>query len=172
MSAMARTLVTRTAQDQILALDDDERDAVDAAVENLSEESGEPIDLPAALKGAAYRAIKTSGGDTPVVIYRAVPEGEGGGWLILSLMSPDEYKDVLEVQERLAEVPAARDLVETVLAGVSPESSRGGSRPRGLRGPVQDMGELVIGGARLLRFTKAGETETRREAGEEAQRGS
>jgi hypothetical protein len=121
MSDMGQTLVTRTAQAQILALDDDGRDAVDAAIENLSEESGEPIELPAAPGGAAYLAMKTSD-DTPVVIYRAVPEGEGGGWLILSLMSPDEYKDVLQLQEFLTGQPGARTLIEMTAGALRRES--------------------------------------------------
>lgn len=133
---MVPTLVTRTARDQILALADDGREAVDAAIENLGEETGEPIDLPAAPEGTTYLAMKTSGDDTPVVIYRAVPEGEGGGWLVLSLMSPEEYKDVLELQKLLAEAPAAREMVEAVLAGVSAETSHGGPRPSGLSADV------------------------------------
>jgi hypothetical protein len=112
MSDMGQPLVTRTAQDQILALDDDGRDAVDAAIEHLSEVSGELIDLPTAPQGTTYLAMKTSGGDTPVVIYRAASEREGGGWVILSLMSPDEYKDVLQLREFLAWQPGTRTLIE------------------------------------------------------------
>jgi hypothetical protein len=104
---MVPTLVTRTAQEQILALDEDERDAVDAAIGKLGEESGEPIDLPGVPEGVTYRAVKTSG-NAPVVIYRAVPEDEGGGWLVLSLMSRDEYRDVQRVRQWFARLTETR----------------------------------------------------------------
>jgi hypothetical protein len=128
MSAMGPTLVTRTARDQILALDEDGREAVDAAIEDLRVELGEPIDLPAAPEGTTYRAMKARGEDAPVVIYRAIRKGESGGCLILALMTPDEYKDVLELQKFLAEAPAVHELAGGVPAGVSRESSGRGKR--------------------------------------------
>jgi len=109
---MGPTLITRTARLQLDALDDDGRDAVDAAIGNLSEENGEPVELVGGTEGTTYLAMKASGDGMPVVIYRALPEDKGGGWLVLSLMSPDEYKDVIQLQEFLAGEPGARTLIE------------------------------------------------------------
>jgi hypothetical protein len=94
------------------------QDAVDAVIGNLSEESGVPVALPTAQEGTAYLAVKARGENAPAVIYRAAPERDG--WLILSLVSADEYKDILELQELLAEVPEARSLIEMTADALHP----------------------------------------------------
>ena len=99
MSDMAQTLVTSVARDQILALDDDGRDAVDEVIQNLSAEHGEAIDLPGAPEGTSYLAMRGRGESTPVVIYRAVR----GNWLVLSLMTQEEYEDILQLQGVLSD---------------------------------------------------------------------
>ena len=113
MSDMAQTLVTSVARDQILALDDDGRDAVDEVIQNLSAEHGEAIDLPGAPEGTSYLAMRGRGESTPVVIYRAVR----GNWLVLSLMTQEEYEDILQLQGVLSD-PAARRLVEATAKAV------------------------------------------------------
>jgi hypothetical protein len=94
MSDMA-TLVTRTAQEQICALNEDERDAVDAVIESTGLDNGELIELPSGEEGKVYRAVRTRGESTPVIIYRE----DRGSWLILSLMTPQEYEDMIKVRD-------------------------------------------------------------------------
>ena len=80
------------------------------------------------------------------MIYRPVPEDEGGGWLVLSLMSADEYQDVTELQELLTEAPAARSLLEAALAGVVSEKLR--VKPRSIV-DMQWTGDVVVGNSYL-----------------------
>lgn len=124
MSAMGQTLVTRTARNQIHALGDDERNAVDAAIGNLSEENGKHIDLPTTPEGTNYLAVKAHGDNTPVILYRAVPESEGGGWLVIRLVSPGDYHDLVQLQEFLAAQPGARSLIELTAQALTPRSKR------------------------------------------------
>jgi hypothetical protein len=102
MSAMGRTLITRAARLQVLALDDDARDAVNAAIEDLSEDSGESIDLPTAPEGAEYLAVPA--GET-VILYREAPESQGGGLLVISLLSPDAYEELRRTSDFLTSQP-------------------------------------------------------------------
>jgi hypothetical protein len=115
--------VTRTARIQINALDDAAAQSVDSAIQTLDKRTGEPIDLPSAPAGTSYLALPTRRSQNdepgPVIIYRPRLPREGGGWLVVSLLSPDEYRDVLRAEELVATSPAAREIVGAIVAGTA-----------------------------------------------------
>lgn len=53
----------------------------------------------------------------PVIIYRSMLSSEGEGWLVVSLLSPAEYRNIGRAEELVTASPAAREIVNAVVAG-------------------------------------------------------
>jgi hypothetical protein len=117
MSHMNQTLVTQTAREQILALDEDGQDAVDEAVGDLSAERDERVVLPGTPQGTTYFARLTRGEDPHAVIYKTEP----GVVTILALMTLEEYEDVRQLQEALTN-PDVQMLIEAAAKALRPGS--------------------------------------------------
>ncbi len=117
---MADILVTQTARKQIGALDDADAKAVDAALQIIDKITGEPIDLPGAPGGTYYLALSTrteDGRAGPVIIYRPGLSTEDAGWVIIYLLSRDEYKEVRRAENLAATTPAVREIVSAIVSG-------------------------------------------------------
>jgi hypothetical protein len=115
---MAEIRVTRRAQEQINALDDAGARAVDWAIQGIGERTSEPIKLPGAPPGTTYLALPARNATAgPVIIYRPLLPDEGDGWLILSLLSREEYRNIRQAEELVATSPAAREIVDAAVAG-------------------------------------------------------
>ena len=117
---MGRTLITHSARAQVSTLDEDVQEALDTAILNLSEDGGEPVELPTAPEGTEYFAVQP-GKNAPVVLYRAVPEHEGGGWLVICLLSPKAYEDLIQLGKFLSSEPGARSVVKMTAAALIPQ---------------------------------------------------
>jgi hypothetical protein len=114
---MADIRITQSALEQVRALDDADALVVDSAIGKLGEGTGEPIRLPGAPAGTSYLALWARNRGGPVIIYRPLLPGEGDGWLIVSLLSANEYRDMRRAEELVATSPAAREIVNALVAG-------------------------------------------------------
>jgi hypothetical protein len=115
---MAEIRITRSAREQIGTLDAAAARAVDSALAALDERPGRPINLPGAPAGTSYLALPTRRSAAgPVIIYRPTLPSEGEGWLVVSLLSPEEYRNIGRAEELVTASPAAREIVNAVVAG-------------------------------------------------------
>lgn len=115
---MADIRITQSALQMLRALDDADSRAADAALAIIDEQPGQPINLPGAPAGTSYLALparRNPGG--PVIIYRPLLPTEGEGWLVVSLLTPEEYRDIGRAEELVTASPAAREIVSAVVAG-------------------------------------------------------
>jgi hypothetical protein len=96
--------------------------AVHAAMNDLGISTGEPLHIPSAPPGTPFLALKTSLPDAPVVVYRRTTPDEPGDWLVVSLLSPEEYQQLRRAEEALGADPAAREIFNAVVAGTVPTS--------------------------------------------------
>ena len=76
----------------IKALRADQANAVNAAIRTIGIEAGEPVDLPTAPDGYPYRAQRPHLASAPLVIYRESRQEEPGHFLVISLMTPEEFR--------------------------------------------------------------------------------
>ena len=97
-----RIAVVRPVMDGINALPADQANAVRAAIRTIGIERGEPIDLPTAPDGFPYRAQRPHLATAPLVIYRESQPGEQGDYLVVSLMTPEAFR-----QQKRDELSAA-----------------------------------------------------------------
>jgi hypothetical protein len=114
---MSEIRVTRAAKEQIGALDDVDDRAVNAALASLDDREGRPINLPGAPAGTSFLAMPTpirrAG---PVIIYRPLLPSEGTGWLVVSVLSYEDFRNITRAEEYVAESPEARAFVDRVVA--------------------------------------------------------
>ena len=92
-------------------------EAVHAAIREIGTRTGEPLDIPGSPPDTPFLALKTSLRDAPVVVYRRTLPDEPGDWLVVSLLSPEEYQDVRRAEEIMSTAPAVREIVNAVVAG-------------------------------------------------------
>jgi PHD/YefM family antitoxin component YafN of YafNO toxin-antitoxin module len=121
---MADIRITQSALQMLRALDDADSRAVDAALAVIDEQPGQPINLPGAPAGTSYLALparRNPGG--PVIIYRPLLPMEGEGWLVVSVLSHEEYRDIGRAEELMASSPAAREIVSAIVAGTAATST-------------------------------------------------
>jgi hypothetical protein len=85
--AIARTVIRR-----LDTLPADQADAVRDAIRTIGIVPGEPVDLPTARRGTPYKAQIPRLATAPVVIYRRTQPDEQGDWLVVSFMTPGEYR--------------------------------------------------------------------------------
>jgi len=84
--------VAQPVMEAIGTLPEDQADAVRAAIRTIGVQAGEPIDLPTAPPGYPYQAQRPRLATAPLVIYRQSQQGEPGKWLVVSLMTPEEFR--------------------------------------------------------------------------------
>jgi hypothetical protein len=85
--AVAGTVIRR-----LETLRADQAEAVRAAIRTIGIAPGEPVDLPTERPGTPYLAQRPRLATAPVVIYRRTQPDEPGDWLVVSLMTPEEYR--------------------------------------------------------------------------------
>lgn len=116
--SMAEIRITQSALDQLNALGDEDARAVDEAIEAMDQGTREPVRLPGAPPGTSYLALPTRRNlRGPVIIYRPLLPGEGDGWLIVSLLNAEEYRDLRRAEDLAATSSAAREIVNAYVAG-------------------------------------------------------
>jgi hypothetical protein len=137
---MSELRVTRSAKEQIGALDAADARAVDAALASLDDREGRPINLPGAPVGTSFLAMPTQvRRDGPVIIYRPLlPTEKVMGWLVVSVLSGEDFRNITRAEEYVAEWPAARAFVDGVVAGTVPTARAHG--PAGAARSASDGG--------------------------------
>lgn len=114
-----RIAVAQPVIQKIKALRADQAAAVQAAIRTIGIEPGEPVDLPTARPGTPYQAQRPSLPEAPLLIYRQAQPGEQGDWLVVSLMTPDEWRQQkADEQSGALRDPAIREEIR-VAAGVA-----------------------------------------------------
>jgi hypothetical protein len=89
--------------------------AVNRAIDRIGTVPGRRIDLPTAPPGTPYYALQTSNPDAPVIIYREMRKEEDGDYLVVSLMTPSQFRQQQEVEESgVLDDPALRQEVRVV----------------------------------------------------------
>jgi hypothetical protein len=89
--------------------------AVDGAIDRIGIVPGRRIDLPTAPAGTPYYALRTSDPDAPVIIYRQMRKDEDGDYLVVSLMTPSQYRQQQEAEESgILDDPSIRQEVVVV----------------------------------------------------------
>jgi hypothetical protein len=90
--------------------------AVSDAINDIPAHPGQRIDLPGAPPEAPFLAKEPTDLAAPVVIYRHALGSEQGEWLVVFLMSRDDYREVRRAEQRLAySPPVVRDFVHAVV---------------------------------------------------------
>lgn len=95
--------------------------AVNRAIDRIVTDPGTVIDLPTGNPGNPYRALNTSSRDpnAPVIIYRRARRDEDGDFLVVSLMSPEQYRQQrADEQSGILKDPAVREEIR-VAAGTA-----------------------------------------------------
>lgn len=87
-----RIAVAQPVIQKIRTLRGDQAAAVQAAMHTIGADPGEYVDLPTARPGTPYKALRTSLAEAPVIIYRQAQPVEQADWFVVSLMTPDEYR--------------------------------------------------------------------------------
>jgi hypothetical protein len=116
--------------------------AVEDAIRRIGTEPGEPIDLPNARPGTPYQVQRPADPAAPVIIYRRTRGGEKGDYLVVSLMTPEEYRQQRqdEQSDALRDPGIRRDiavaagtavsiLVEAIPGTVTVTPAQGGAVP-------------------------------------------
>jgi hypothetical protein len=112
-------MVALPVEAQIRQLDERQAAAVNRAIDRLGTVQGRRIDLPTADPAYPYYALQAGSSGAPVIIYRQMRLGEGGDWLVVSLMTPAEYRQQIEdEQSGLLRDPAIRQEIR-VAAGTA-----------------------------------------------------
>ena len=118
--SMTDIRITPAAQATFDALSEakpEQAEAVHAAIREIGTRTGEPLDIPGSPPDTPFLALKTSLRDAPVVVYRRTLPDEPGDWLVVSLLSSEEYQDVRRAEEIMSTAPAVREIVNAVVAG-------------------------------------------------------
>lgn len=100
---------------RIEQLDPERAAAVNRAIDNIGTETGVAIDLPNGDPANPYLALRSRHPDAPLVIYRRARQDEDSDFLVVSLMSPEEYRQQ-QADERsgLFRDPAVREEIRVV----------------------------------------------------------
>lgn len=80
----------------------DQAAAVQTAIRTIGVEPGEPVDLPTAPPGYPYQAQRPPLATAPVLIYRGTRPDEQGDWLVVSLMTPEEFRQQKQDEQSAA----------------------------------------------------------------------
>lgn len=111
--------VARPVWEKIDALPPDQQIAVRDALRTVGTVRGELVDLPTAPPGTPYRVHHTRLPTAPVLIYRKSQQSEPGDWLVVSLMTPEEYlQQKRDEQSEALQDPAVRQEIR-IAAGTA-----------------------------------------------------
>jgi hypothetical protein len=114
-----RIAVAQPVIQQIETLRADQAAAVEACIRTIGITPGEPVDLPTARPGTPYQAQRPTLPEAPLLIYRQAQPGEPGDWLVVSLMTPGEYRQQkADEQSGALRDPAIREEIR-VAAGTA-----------------------------------------------------
>jgi hypothetical protein len=89
-------MVALPVEARIKELDQKQAEAVNGAIDSIGTVPGTRIDLPTADPAYPYYALLTSDPDAPVIIHRKTRPDEEGDWLVVSLMTPQQYRQQKE----------------------------------------------------------------------------
>ena len=133
----------------------DQAAALRAAMHTVGSGPGESVDLPTARPGTPYKALRTSLAEAPVIIYRQAQPGEQADWFVVSLMTPDEYRQQkADEQSGALKDPAIREEIR-IAAGTAATTAADDAASRG-------TGPQTGGAASTTRTgTQAARTRTR-----------
>ena len=110
-----RIAVAQPVIQEIKTLRADQAAAVNAAIRTIGIEPGEPVDLPTARPGTPYQAQRPSLPEAPLLVYRQAQPGEPGDWLVVSLMTPGEFRQQqADEQSGVLRDPAIREEIRVV----------------------------------------------------------
>jgi hypothetical protein len=119
MSEQRVIMVAMPVETEIKELEEPQASSVNRAIERIGIIPGEPVDLPTADPARPYYAVHASDPRAPFVIYRQTREGEQGDWLVVSLMTPEEYRQQkADEQSGILNDPAIRQEIR-VAAGTA-----------------------------------------------------
>lgn len=108
-------MVALPVEERIVKLEKAQATAVNRAIDRIGTVPGRRIDLPTAPPGTPYYALQTSNPGAPVVIYREMRKEEDGDYLVVSLMTPGQFRQQQEVEESgILDDPALRQEVRVV----------------------------------------------------------
>ncbi len=123
----------------------DQAAAVRTAIRAIGIEPGEPVDLPTAPAGYPYQAQRPPLATAPVLIYRESRPDEQGDWLVVSLMTPEEFRQQKQDEQSAAlrNPDVRRDIAIAAGTAATTVSATPGSvniRPTGGAAPTTDPG--------------------------------
>lgn len=114
---MADIWLTPAARVALDELPPAQAEAVHDAISDIDSDPGQRIDLPGAPAAEPFLAKEPRDPAAPAVIYRRTATDETGDWLVVSLMNRDGYRAARQAEQELANYPAARNIVNAVVAG-------------------------------------------------------
>jgi hypothetical protein len=115
---MADIWLTEAARDALQRLPRAQAVAVNAAISDIPSKPGRQLNVPGAPPAERFLAAEPHGRDAPIVIYRRTAPDEQGDWLVVSLMSRDDYRAARHAEETLAAAPPiVRQIVSAAVAG-------------------------------------------------------
>jgi hypothetical protein len=118
-------MVALPVEERIRELDPRQAAAVNRTIDSIVTDPGIPIDLPTGDPGNPYRAVRSSDPDAPVVIYRRGRRGEDGDFFVVSLMSPEQYRQQkADEQSGILNDPAIREEIRVVASTASSTAVR------------------------------------------------
>lgn len=138
-------MVALPVEARIRELDPEQAAAVNRTIDSIGPVRGTPIDLPTGDAWNPYYALPAGGADAPVVIYRKTRRGEDGDYLVVSLMSPEQYrqqkadersgmlKDPVVREEIRVAAGTAATIAVRAIPGFPCQGGNGRDHPRGLR---------------------------------------
>lgn len=106
--------------ERIKELDQRQALAVNRAIDSIVTDPGTVIDLPTGDPANPYRALRSGSGlDAPVIIYRRARKDEDGDFLVVSLMSSEQYRQQrADERSGILNDPAVREEIR-VAAGTA-----------------------------------------------------
>jgi hypothetical protein len=109
-------LVAVPVLNQIDQLPSDLAASVNDTIESIAVADGEVIDLPTAAPGYPYFALRTGRRvDAPFVIYRRARRDEEADFCVVSLMSPEQYRQQMaDERSGMLSDPAIRREIQVV----------------------------------------------------------
>jgi hypothetical protein len=115
---MADIWLTAAARATLQRLPAAQAAAVRSAIDDITTEPGQRIDLPSAPPAEPFLAKEPRDPDAPAVIYRRTTPDEPGDWRVVSLMNRSDYRAARRAEQQLTNYPpAVRELVNAVVAG-------------------------------------------------------
>jgi hypothetical protein len=139
----------------------EQADAVNDAIDSIGTVPGIPIDLPTADPGHPYQALRTNDPDAPVVIYRKTRPDEEGDFVVVSLMTPEQYtQQKADEKSGLLTQPAVREAIR-VTAGAAAQAAVSMVETMTKDSPPADAERLRESLSELLNLAREGQGSTR-----------